>query len=476
MTFLLGIDIGTTTITSIAVEADSGTIVESATTANDARYTDRPAGRSEWDANRIIHQALQCVTDVVSHLGSRATDIAGIGMTGQQHGMVLIDKNLTPISPYINWQDQRGNELDANGLPLIASLNNRLGENQYEQHGCLLRTGFMNVTLHWLNQNGLLPVNCQAAFIMDLFASHLCDAPLLSDPTAAGSAGLLNIHNNQWDQDAISELGIPLNILPEVQTVRERVGTISGEIAHATGLPKGIPVFVAIGDNQASFLGSVADRHTQLSINVGTGGQVSAYSNQIGHHESLEVRPFPYGGFLLANVGACGGRSFAALENFFQAVARDIFEIEPDDSAYQRMKQLAAQTVAAPTGLKCSPIFTGTRQDPSQRASWTGLTPDNFTPALLTRSLLEGMATTFNEGFAAILSCGVTGINEIVGAGNGIRENSVLQDCIESQFNMQVRKPLQNEEATLGAAITAAIGCGLLNDLSDSSRWIQYEE
>ena len=305
---------------------------------------------------------------------------------------------------------------------------------------------------------------------------HLCDAPLLSDPTAAGSAGLLNIHNNQWDQDAISELGIPLNILPEVQTVRERVGTISGEIAHATGLPKGIPVFVAIGDNQASFLGSVADRHTQLSINVGTGGQVSAYSNQIGHHESLEVRPFPYGGFLLANVGACGGRSFAALENFFQAVARDIFEIEPDDSAYQRMKQLAAQTVAAPTGLKCSPIFTGTRQDPSQRASWTGLTPDNFTPALLTRSLLEGMATTFNEGFAAILSCGVTGISEIVGAGNGIRENSVLQDCIESQFNMQVRKPLQNEEATLGAAITAAIGCGLLNDLSDSSRWIQYEE
>ena len=476
MTFLLGIDIGTTTITSIAVEADSGAIVESATTANDARYTDRPAGRSEWDANRIIHQALQCVTDVVSQLGSRATAIAGIGMTGQQHGMVLIDKNLTPISPYINWQDQRGNELDANGVPLIDSLNNRLGENQYEQHGCLLRTGFMNVTLHWLNQNGLLPVNCRAAFIMDLFASRLCNAPLISDPTTAASAGLLNIHNNQWDQDAISQLDIPLNALPEVQTVREQVGAITSEIANTTGLPAGIPVFVAIGDNQAGFLGSVADRHTQLSINVGTGGQVSAYSEQTGHHPGLEIRPFPYGGFLLANVGACGGRSFAALENFFQAVARDVFGMEPEGSAYERMKQLAAQTVAAPTGLECSPIFTGTRQDPSQRASWTGLSPANFTPALLTRSLLEGMATTFNEGFAAILSCGVTGITEIVGAGNGIRENTVLQHCIESQFNMQVRKPLQSEEATLGAAITAAIGCGILKDLSDSSQWIQYEE
>ena len=93
----------------------------------------------------------------------------------------------------------------------------------------------------------------------------------------------------------------------------------------------------------------------------------------------------------------------------------------------------------------------------------------------MTRSLLEGMAASFNEGFAAILSCGVTGLQEIVGAGNGIRENQVLQSCIESQFNMQIRIPKQSEEATFGAAITAAIGCGILNDLSDSSQWIHYD-
>ena len=128
MTYLLGIDIGTTTITSVAVDADSGTIVELATTSNDARYDNRPQGRSEWDANRIISQALQCVKDVVTLLGPRAKQIVGIGMTGQQHGMVLVDKDLSPVSPYINWQDQRGNELDARGIPLIETLTSRLGK------------------------------------------------------------------------------------------------------------------------------------------------------------------------------------------------------------------------------------------------------------------------------------------------------------------------------------------------------------
>ncbi|MAT11338.1 MAG: hypothetical protein CMM02_10050 [Rhodopirellula sp.] len=475
MSYLLGIDIGTTTITSVAVDADSGQIVELATTSNDARHNDRPKGRSEWDANRIISQAIECVKNVVALLGPRAKQIAGIGMTGQQHGMVLVDKHLSPVSPYINWQDQRGNEPNAQGISLIETLAERLGDDQYEKHGCYLRTGFMNVTLHWLTANDQLPVGSRAAFIMDLVASRLCHAPLVSDPTAAGSAGLLNIHTNRWDSDALKELNIPISVLPEVSSVRDQVGTVTNDIAMMTGLPAGIPVFVPIGDNQASFLGSVADRHKQLSINVGTGGQVSAYSATTGQHESLEVRPFPYGGFLLANVGACGGRSFAALEDFFQAVARDIFGIQPERSAYERMKELADKTIASDTGLTCSPLFTGTRQDPSQRASWSGLSPENFTPALMTRALLEGMADTFHEGFAAILSCGVQGITEIVGAGNGIRENAVLQQCIETTFNMQVRKPLQREEATLGAAITAAIGCGILKDLSDSSRWIQYE-
>ena len=475
MSLLIGIDIGTTTITSLAVNGDDGSIIHATTTANDARYADRPQGRSEWNADRIVAQTIQCLKDVGTTLGSRSSDVVGIGMTGQQHGMVLVDSNLHAVSPLINWQDQRGNEPHPDGGSYIEVLSKRLGADQYQRHGCYLRTGFMNVTLKWLTDHDLVPAGSKAAFIMDLVASQLCGAPLTSDPTVAGTAGLLDIHKNQWDADALGTLGLSIDMLPRVGSVREEVGRLTPQMAAVTGLPTGIPVFTPIGDNQASFLGSVVDRHSQLSINVGTGGQVSAYSETAGQHPALEIRPFPYGGFLLAHVDACGGQSFAALENFFRAVAAEVFDIEVNDAAYERMKELASRVTRGSEGLNCLPLFTGTRQDPTQRASWSGMSLENFTPAMMTRSLLEGIAAVFNDGFAALQSCGVTGITEIAGAGNGIRENKVLVDCIEQQFGMSVRKRAEKEEATLGAAITAAVGCGVLSDLSASSRWLNYE-
>ena len=475
MPLLIGVDIGTTTIPSLAVNGDNGSIVHSATTVNDARYAGRPQGRSEWNVDRIVGQTILCLKDVGTALGARSSEVVGIGVTGQQHGMVLVDSNLNAVSPYINWQDQRGNEPHPDGGSYIEVLSKRLGADQYQRHGCYLRTGFMNVTLKWLTDHDLVPAGSKASFIMDLVASKLCKAPLTSDPTVAGSAGLLDIHKNEWNADALKNLGLSIDLLPQVGSVREQIGTLTTTMAGVTGLPIGIPVFTPIGDNQASFLGSVSERHSQLSINVGTGGQVSAYSETIGQHPALEVRPFPYGGFLLANVGACGGHSFAVLENFFRAVATDVFDIEVTDAAYERMKELASRATNGTEGLNCLPLFTGTRQDPTRRACWSGLSPGNFSPAMMTRSLLEGMATVFNDGFAALQSCGVVGITEIVGAGNGMRENQVLIDCIEQQFGMSVRKPVQKEEATLGAAITAAIGCGVLSGLSESSRWLNYE-
>ena len=125
--------------------------------------------------------------------------------------------------------------------------------------------------------------------------------------------------------------------------------------------------------------------------------------------------------------------------------------------------------------MTCSPLFTGTRQNPDVRAQWGGIDPDNFTPANFVRSLLEGMANVFCEGYEAIKSVGVTGMTEIVGAGNGIRENRVLQSCIEQRFEMPLLRPAQKEEAATGAAISAAIGTEILANLTDAGKWLSFE-
>ena len=475
MAVVLGLDIGTTTITSLAIDGDTGESLGAKTTANDSRFNGLAPGRCEFDAERIWTQAIRCLNAVSELLGHRASEVVGVGMTGQQHGVVLVDENLKPVSPYINWQDQRGADPHPDGGTYVDALVGRLGNEQYQRHGCYLRTGFMGLTLTWLADNGQLPENCQAAFIMDFVASRLCQAGLTSDPTAAGSAGVLDIHENQWNEDAIGKLGWSSKILPRIGSVRETVGSLTAEIAQETGLPADIPVFTALGDNQASFLGSVSHRHSQLSINVGTGGQVGAYSEKTGEHPALEVRPFPYGGFLLANVGACGGRSYAALERFFRLVGESLFDVEVEGSLFARMTDLAAGVTNGTHDMTCLPLFTGTRQDPDVRANWSGIDPDNFTPANMVLSLLEGMASVFFEGYEAIQSIGVTGMTEIVGAGNGIRENEILQHCIEKRFEMPVLRPAQREEAATGAAISAAIGTGLLPDLSATAKWLSFE-
>ena len=105
MTVLLGVDLGTTTITSLAVETGHGDVVARHTTKNDAQLAASTPGASEWDAARIVDLTCACLRDVTN--GLKGSDIAGVGVTGQQHGVVIIDACGSPLMPFINWQDRR---------------------------------------------------------------------------------------------------------------------------------------------------------------------------------------------------------------------------------------------------------------------------------------------------------------------------------------------------------------------------------
>jgi sugar (pentulose or hexulose) kinase len=110
MPIVLGVDLGTTKITSLAVDANTGAILAVATAANEANITsetDRGRGRSEWKAEQILATACRCLAEVASKLDSQVAQVIGLGITGQQHGMVLVDAALHPLTPLINWQDRR---------------------------------------------------------------------------------------------------------------------------------------------------------------------------------------------------------------------------------------------------------------------------------------------------------------------------------------------------------------------------------
>jgi sugar (pentulose or hexulose) kinase len=311
---------------------------------------------------------------------------------------------------------------------------------------------------------------------MDYFGALLTGTRPVTDPTCAASSGVFDIRLGSWAQDYLKALDLPPGLFPEVRPSGTLLGNLTEEAADMTGLPAGLPVFGGIGDNQASFLGSVGDPEETVLVNVGTGGQVSMFSEHFLYDPRLETRPYPGGGFLLACVGLCGGRAYAALEKFFRQVGWELYGMARVAPLFDTLNRLASSVPSGADGLRCEPFFAGTRQQPELRASWTGISLDNFAPAHLARSLLEGMARAFHSGEEVIAALTGRPARRLVGAGNGIRQNPLLAQLLADEFGLPLNVPCHAEEAAQGAALLAGFGAGLLGDLTTAGQLIRYTD
>jgi sugar (pentulose or hexulose) kinase len=477
MPTVLGIDLGTTTITALALDAESGDVVACRTAPNQAEITtpaDRGRGRREWDVRHIAGAGCDCLRGVAEQLGDRRREVVGLGITGQQHGVVVVGERLGPLTPFVNWQDRRGDETEPkSGETFVRRANALVGADAARRAGCRLATGYLAVTLFWMKEAGALPSGT-ACFVMDYFGATLTGRPPVTDPTCAASAGVFDVGGGAWDVAMIEALGLPRTLFPEVRQSGDLLGGLTAEAAARTGLPGGLPVFVGIGDNQASFLGSVADRSDSMLVNVGTGGQVTAFSDTFQYDPRLETRPYPRGGFLLVAAGLCGGGSYAVLERFFRAAGEQLFGARPAEELYPLMNRLAAAAPPGADGLRCEPYFTGSRAQPDLRASLTDVSAENLTPGHLARALLEGMARSFVDGYEAIAKLGPP-CHRLVGAGNGLRANPVLAQAVAEEFGLPLAFPRHREEAAFGAALLAAVGAGLSPDVAAAGRLVRYQ-
>jgi sugar (pentulose or hexulose) kinase len=479
MTVLISVDLGTTTITAVALDATTGQLRARSTRPNEAEITtaaDKALGYSEWDAGRIVETAYRCLRDVRNQLDGQAFDIAGIGITGQQHGTVLHDDGSSrPL--LINWQDQRGEQPCAGSEQTYVQRAVELaGPEAPERTGCRLATGYLGVTLFWLRENNALPRSARACFLTDFFGGLLTDTRPVTDPTNAAASGIFDVTTDDWDAELLEALDISSSLLPEVRASGERLGGLAPGPAATLGMPVGLPVFVGIGDNQASFLGAVASRDDTVLVNVGTGGQVAAFTDQFAYDPALETRPFPHGGFLAVCAGLCGGRSYALLEQFYREVGKRLFGVVSAEPLYEVMNRLAADVPAGAEGMCCAPFFTGTRGQPDLRAFWGGLSASNFTPGHMARSLLEGMAVSFQRGYEAIGQLTQKPRRRLVGAGNGLRENPVLAEIVANEMALPLALPAHREEAAYGAALLAAVGAGIFPNLVSAGQLIRYEK
>ena len=448
MSTLIGLDIGTTSISAVAAEVSSGALLRSVTVPNDG-ILPSPDGVSRLqDPVRIVETAL----GLKESLAAEFSPVAAIGVTGQMHGILYLDRAGRAVSPLYTWQDGRGN------LPY--------GKSTYAAHlstrSCYpLASGFGLVT-HFINrEQGLVPSEAVTfCTIQDYIALLLArrKTPLLHASDAA-SFGCFDLEAHTFDRFAMEKLGFDNAFLPAVTAETAIIGQDGS-----------IPVAAAIGDNQASVLGSLRE-NADILVNIGTGSQVSAVVSAPVPFPAGAVRPYVDGQFPLAGSPLCGGRAYALLHRFFARCA-ELFGGDGRD-IYTVMNDMAAEQ-PEDHSLTVDTRFCGTRNDPALRGALSEISEDNFTPEQLTRGVLWGMTAELRGLYGEMpLLSPATGL---VGSGNAVRKNPVLRRYLEEQFNLPLKLPVHRQEAAFGAAVFAAAAAGVYRDIpAAQSALLHYE-
>jgi sedoheptulokinase len=450
---LLGIDIGTTTICGLLLEAATGEIVSVISRPNPAALPGKAAWESLQDPAVILREASR----IIDGLLDAHRDVGAIGVAGQMHGVLYVDKAGRAVSPLYTWQDGRGDLPDDGGVSTATRLSSDLGQR--------VSTGMGFVTHAWNTAHGLVPREASTlCTIPDFLAMTAARAssPLM-DPTNAAALGCFDLDRLDFRRADMDRLGMGGSLFPPVARSYPALGEAR----------PGVPVFVAAGDNQASFLGSVRETLSTLLLNIGTGSQVSVRVESSADVPGMDVRPFPFGGYLAVGAALCGGRAYALLKDFFEKTLR-LFTGEEREARWEMMNSVRRQDLPG-ASLQVDARFSGTRQDPALRGTISSIGLDNFTPEHLIAGMREGIASELLGFYDCLPGTRRSAVSALVGSGNAIRMNPALRAVFEERLRMRMRVPAHREETSFGAALLAGVACGALKDLEQAGRMVRYE-
>jgi sedoheptulokinase len=443
---LLGIDIGTTKTAAVLTDEERR-VCAVATRAHEAG---RPSdtGRAEQDVGRHFETVRHLIRELPAESRAR---IRAIGVTGQMHGAMVLDSAGMALTPLVTWQDQRC----LSEPQFLTSLNARTGH--------ALRSGYGCATLCWLRAHGELPTNAVAATtIHDWLVMRLCGQTRpVTDPTDAASWGLFDLRTLNWDERAVVAAELPRGLLPEVKPCGSYAGGLTSTLATELGLPRAIPVAVALGDNQASLLATLREPERELALTLGTGGQLSAVL-PAGAPISWELlaatheyRPFPCGRFAVVAASLCGGAAWAWLPESLASWMKDLrLPCPSPDELFARIDGLG---LTGQDVLRVRPSFLGERHAGTLRGSVEGIDLGNFTIGNLARALARGILINLKEMLPQSVLRDRT---RVVGSGNALRRSRLLQALTQEVFGLPLVLTEGREEAAVGAALNAQQGEG----------------
>lgn len=465
MSVFLGVDIGTSGTKTLAMR-ENGDILAT-TTVEYPLYSPKP-GWSEQDPEDWWKATAKSIKQVLKDGNIKPAEVAGIGLSGQMHGSVFLNKNHEVIRPALLWNDQRtAAECD--------EIESRAGGRK-----ALIRmvanpalTGFTAPKILWLRNNEkrnysqlkqvLLPKDYVRFRLTGEYATEVSDA--------SGTL-LLDVKKRNWSKKLLDKLDLEHDLFPPVYESEVVSGTLSEVAAKATGLPAGVPVVGGAADQPASALGNGIVQSGVVSATMGTSGVVFAHSDDVQIDPEGRVHTFCHA----VNGQWCVMGCILSAGGSLQWYRNQLGDAEIKAAKRQKVdpyELITAQAESAPVGsegLFFLPYLTGERTphaDPYARGAWIGLSLRHGRPHLI-RSVIEGATYAMRDCLEIIKEMKIP-VKQIRVSGGGARSPFWKQTQADI-YGQSVCTINASEGPAYGVALLAAAGTGAYKNVVEACK------
>jgi xylulokinase len=455
MKYWLGLDIGTGGSRALLVNADGG-VAGGVTAPHDDIHMERPLWAEQhpddwWEATA------DAVRAVLAQVGAGGEDIAGVGLSGQMHGLVLLDAQGTVVRPALIWCDQRSQAQ-------VDWINETAGRDMVlDQTANPVLTGFTAPKLLWVRDHDPNSyARTRQVLLPKDYVRYRLTGEYAGDVSDASGTALFDVVRRRWAEPLIERLGIDRSWLPRVVESSELTGKITAGAAGRTGLRAGTPVVGGAGDQAASAVGNGIVKSGLVSCTIGTSGVVFSHLDQVAYDPEGRVHTFCHaapGKWHVMGVTQGAGLS---LQWFRNQLAPDAVKTaaERGIDAYEVLTEQAAHAPAGSEGLYWLPYLMGERTphlDAAARGGWVGLTAKHGRQHLV-RSLMEGVSYSLKDCLEIIESLG-SKVAVVRASGGGAR-SAFWRQMLAAVFDRPIATLETQEGSAYGAALLAMAGTG----------------
>jgi xylulokinase len=438
----LGIDCGTQGTKALVLDSQSGQVLGLGTGAHTLIQGEN--GRREQDTGQWL-EALQIATrQALDNAGVSGLQIQGIGVSGQQHGLVLLDADGNVLRPAKLWCDT---ESSAENQQLLDWLGGDTGS--LERLGLVIAPGYTVSKLLWTRRHHLQVLEQTAHILLPHdYLNFWLTGRYCSEYGDASGTGYFNVRTRQWDLDILRHIdpsGRLEQALPQLLEPHQAVGTLRPHVAHLLGLNPNAVVSSGGGDNMLGAIGTGNISPGIITMSLGSSGTVYAFNAQAQISPDASVASFcsSSGGWLplICTLN---------LTNATSAV-RELFGL-----SVEAFNTLASQAPIGADGVSMLPFLNGERVPalPHATGSVQGLTLTNMTQANLCRAAIEGTTFGLRYGLDLLRRNGLQSqAIRLVGGGS---KSALWRQMVADIMNTPVVCTEQSEAAALGAAIQAA--------------------